>query len=222
MSVSCRQPIRPFNRFAASLPVPVALLRSPSIPAPVRQPHSWVQHHVGFGRASSVRRGITRNGRDEPCGIGECAGRGQKIDDWLRQKRPPRFQPRRPPMSTPMDLRGALKAVRFEKGWTQATLARRLSIRPETVCRWERGKSRPRPTHVRALAHMAARPEAFRLRKEGDVTQVRFDAIRARGATRPPTPGSNKHRRLDAKMVGVLRALRPVRSQRRARAGWFN
>src|SRR5216117_395559 len=65
---------------------------------------------------------------------------------------------------------GALKAVRFEKGWTQATLARRLSIRPETVCRWERGKSRPRPTHVRALAYMAARPEAFRLRKEGDVT----------------------------------------------------
>ena len=125
-------------------------------------------------------------------------------------------------MSTPMDLRGALKAVRFEKGWTQATLARRLSIRPETVCRWERGKSRPRPTHVRALAHMAARPEAFRLRKEGDVTQVRFDAIRARGATRPPTPGSNKPRRLEAKMVGVLRALRPIRSQRRARAGWFN
>src|SRR5437867_589657 len=117
---------------------------------------------------------------------------------------------------------GALKAVRFEKGWTQATLARRLSIRPETVCRWERGKSRPRPTHVRALAYMAARPEAFRLRKEGDVTQVRVDAIRARGATRPPTPGSNKHRRLDAKMVGVLRALRPIRSQRRARAGWFN
>src|SRR5437899_8218672 len=33
-----------------------------------------------------------------------------------------------------------------------------------------------------ALAHMAARPEAFRLRKEGDVTQVRVDAIRARGA----------------------------------------
>ena len=122
-------------------------------------------------------------------------------------------------MSTPMDLRGVLKAVRFEKGWTQATLARRLSIRPETVCRWERGKSRPRPTHVRALAHMAARPEAFRLRKEGDVTQVRFDAIRARGATRPPTPGSNKHRQLDAKMVGVLRAVRPIRSQRRARAG---
>ncbi len=51
-------------------------------------------------------------------------------------------------MSTPMDLRERLKAVRFEKGWTQATLARRLSIRPETVCRWERGKSRPRPTHV--------------------------------------------------------------------------
>src|SRR5262249_38147972 len=49
----------------------------------------------------------------------------------------------------PMDLTGALKAVRFEKG--------------------------SRPTHVWALAHMAARPEAFRLRKEGDVTQVRFD-----------------------------------------------
>jgi len=53
-------------------------------------------------------------------------------------------------MSTPMDLRGALKAVRFEKGWTQATLARRLSIRPETVCRWERGKGCAAPSSAPA------------------------------------------------------------------------
>lgn len=54
------------------------------------------------------------------------------------------------------DLGAILRARRTTCGLTQVALARQLGIRPETVCRWERGKNRPRPRRQRSLAQVLA------------------------------------------------------------------
>jgi transcriptional regulator with XRE-family HTH domain len=37
-----------------------------------------------------------------------------------------------------------LRVRRTSRGLTQVELARQLDVTPETICRWERGKNRPR------------------------------------------------------------------------------
>lgn len=44
--------------------------------------------------------------------------------------------------------------MRREQGWSQADLADRLGTDPVTVSRWERGASRPRPSHERKLLEL--------------------------------------------------------------------
>lgn len=44
-----------------------------------------------------------------------------------------------------------IRALRTRHGWTQQELAERLGTDPVTVSRWERGKSRPRPSASRRL-----------------------------------------------------------------------
>jgi transcriptional regulator with XRE-family HTH domain len=58
-------------------------------------------------------------------------------------------------MSEPLDLSGALKRVRGKQRWTQATLARHLGVRVETVSRWERGKTQPAHRHLEMIARLA-------------------------------------------------------------------
>jgi transcriptional regulator with XRE-family HTH domain len=58
-------------------------------------------------------------------------------------------------MSEPLDLSGALRRVRRNQRWTQATLARHLGVRVETVSRWERGKTQPAHRHLEMIARLA-------------------------------------------------------------------
>jgi transcriptional regulator with XRE-family HTH domain len=44
-----------------------------------------------------------------------------------------------------------LRARRLEAGLTQRRLARRLGVTPETVCRWEQGRTRPLVVHWKLL-----------------------------------------------------------------------
>jgi ribosome-binding protein aMBF1 (putative translation factor) len=45
-------------------------------------------------------------------------------------------------------FRRALQRARRERGWTQRQLATALSVSPNAVSYWERGKSLPAPTNV--------------------------------------------------------------------------
>jgi len=48
----------------------------------------------------------------------------------------------------------AILAIRRERGWTQVQLAARLGTDAVTVSRWERGKTRPRPSAVERLRRL--------------------------------------------------------------------
>ncbi|MGH7388300.1 MAG: helix-turn-helix transcriptional regulator [Candidatus Rokuibacteriota bacterium] len=55
-------------------------------------------------------------------------------------------------MSPDRDIGAAVRARRTALGLTQAALAQQLGVSPETVCRWELGKSRPRRQARQSLA----------------------------------------------------------------------
>jgi transcriptional regulator with XRE-family HTH domain len=47
-----------------------------------------------------------------------------------------------------------LAAWRIYRGFTQAEIAMRLGVNPNTVCGWEAGRSFPRPVHAARLARI--------------------------------------------------------------------
>jgi transcriptional regulator with XRE-family HTH domain len=49
-----------------------------------------------------------------------------------------------------------LRRLRFARGFTQASLAKRLKVTPSTVSLWESGSALPSPTRVQALADALA------------------------------------------------------------------
>lgn len=49
-----------------------------------------------------------------------------------------------------------IRALRARHGWTQKEMAARLGTDAVTVSRWERGKSRPRPSAESRLENMAS------------------------------------------------------------------
>ena len=55
-------------------------------------------------------------------------------------------------MSPDRDIGATVRARRTELGLTQAELAHRVGVSPETVWRWELGKSRPRRQARQSLA----------------------------------------------------------------------
>src|SRR5262245_22404098 len=57
-------------------------------------------------------------------------------------------------MAPAVGLGNALRANRHRRGLTQVDVARRLGVTAETVCRWERGRSRPRPRRLPFIARV--------------------------------------------------------------------
>ena len=47
-----------------------------------------------------------------------------------------------------------IRSLRSHLGWTQARLAREIGTDAVTVSRWERGKSRPRPSALKRLTEL--------------------------------------------------------------------
>lgn len=47
-----------------------------------------------------------------------------------------------------------IRQAREELGWTQLELANRLKVTPATIYNWERGRSEPRASQFRQLAHL--------------------------------------------------------------------
>lgn len=47
-----------------------------------------------------------------------------------------------------------IRQLREARGWTQLELANRLGVTPVTVYNWEQGRSEPRVSQFRQLAHL--------------------------------------------------------------------
>jgi transcriptional regulator with XRE-family HTH domain len=52
------------------------------------------------------------------------------------------------------EISSKLALARREKGWTQSKVAEHVGVDVVTVCRWERGISRPYPRHVKKLCDL--------------------------------------------------------------------
>lgn len=82
-----------------------------------------------------------------------------------------------------MDLGEQLHRARVRRGWTQGDLARRLGVvEQQTVSRWERGVSRPRPEMISKLAQVLGIPWQ---EIASDIGHVARDGVDARTPARP-------------------------------------